>query len=62
MDLGVVRGILAMLANGQSYVDAVEFPYFVSFCNQSLYPPVYSLVLSLSSFPLVVSFDVCIIH
>jgi hypothetical protein len=57
MDLGVIRGISTMLINGQSYVDVVEFSYFVSFCNQSLYSPIYSLVLSLSSFPLVVSFN-----
>jgi hypothetical protein len=62
MDLGFVRGISTMLANRQSYVDAVEFPYFVSFCNQSLHSPVYSLVLSLSSFPLAVSFDLWNIH
>jgi hypothetical protein len=46
-----------MLINSQSYVDAVEFPYFVSFYNQSLYSLIYSFVLSLSSFLLVVSFD-----
>jgi hypothetical protein len=62
MDPGFVRAILTMLANDQSYVDAIEFPYFVSFRNQSLYSPVYSLVLSLSSFPLVIPFDVCSIH
>ena len=62
MDLGFIRGISTILANSQSYVDAVEFPYFVSFCNQSLYSPVYSLVLSLSSFPLVISFDLWSIY
>jgi hypothetical protein len=62
MDLGVICGISTMLTNSQSYVDAVEFPYFVSFYNQSLYSLVYSLILSLSSFPLVVLFDLWSIH
>jgi hypothetical protein len=46
-----------MLINSQSYIDTVEFPYFISFYNQSLYSSVYSLVLSLSSFLLIVLFN-----
>jgi hypothetical protein len=33
MDIRVIRSISTILANGQSYIDAIEFPYFISFYN-----------------------------
>jgi hypothetical protein len=53
----VLVSVSAMLTNDQNHINTIEFPKLIAFLNQGILSPVYSLVLSFSSFSFVVSFN-----
>jgi hypothetical protein len=56
---GSIRSVLTMLANNQSHVDAIVFPSTISFLNQGILSPIYSVVLFSRS--LLNTFESCLV-